>query len=86
MLHSHLKLKHFNFHFNFPLLPSHHFSGMHHPERGAAFSLSNLEDMGLVLVVFSLLLLVGFSFRNLNLHLKNGREGDELNLDSKATI
>lgn len=75
------------FNFNFAFLPSHHFSGMHHPERGAAFSLSNLDDVGLVLVVSLLLLwFVGFSFRNLNLHLKNGREGGELYLDSRAAI
>lgn len=85
MLHLHLKSKHLNFHFNFTFLPSHHFSGMHHPEREAAFLLSNLDDVGLVLVIFLLLLLfVGLSFRNLKLHLNNGREGDELHLDSKA--
>lgn len=84
MLHLHLKLKYFNFHFNFTFLPFHHFSGTHHPERGTAFSLSNLKAVGLVLVIFLLLLwFVAFSFRNL-LHLNNGREGDELHLDSKA--
>lgn len=84
MLHLHLQLKHFNFHFNFTFLPFQHFSGTHHPERGAAFSLSNLEAVRLVLVIFLLLLwFVVFSFRNL-LHLKSGREGDELHLDSKA--
>lgn len=84
MLHLHLKLKYFNFHFNFTFLPFHHFSGTHHPERGTAFSLSNLKAVGLVLVIFLLLLwFVAFSFRKL-LHLNNGREGDELHLDSKA--